>query len=251
VNCDDAISLTPLPRGGSLSLRVDAAQPPEADVLLMAVWEHMCAANPRLFNAPMLALDRAEHIGEGTTLHARLETYQRFAAQGMMHVSPQVEQLSVTGVLLAKDAAGVEHVLLGKRGRGVRVYADQWELGPSGGVDAPSEAGIDAALALTVDEAYLREQLQGEMTEELGRTPPIASMNPVALVHDRFARSCDVVYEVQLACEPWATATGDEASWEYGDTVWVPTAGIAAFVREHDNIIPPSLVIFRFFGWTR
>lgn len=247
MNCEDAITLVPLSRAGTLSLRVDPAPPPEADALLMAAWEHMCAANPRLFNAPMLALDRAEHIGAGTTLHARLETYQRFAAQGMVPLSPQVEQLSVTGVLLAKDAAGVEHVLLGKRGRGVRVYAEQWELGPSGGVDAPAEV----AMALAVNEHYLREQLQGEISEELGRTPPVASMKAVALVHDRFAYSCDVVYEVQLACEPWGTTAGDEASWEYGETAWVPTANIAAFVREHENVIPSSLVIFRFFGWTR
>jgi len=247
VNCHDAVFLVPIASPGALALRVNLVPAPEADVLLMAAWEHMCAANPRLFNAPMLALDRVERAGAGITLHARMETYQRFAAQGMVPVVPEVEQLSVTGVLLATDSSGVEHVLLGRRGRGVRVYAEQWELGPSGGVDAPA----DAAAALTITESYLRDQLRGEITEELGRTPPIASMTPVALVHDRFAYSCDVVYAVKLACEPWPTPGAHETSWEYGQTAWVPTSQIGAFVQRHENIIPPSVAIFRFFGWLR
>lgn len=242
--CADAIRVTPLPAGGALRLRFDPTPPPEPDTLLMMAWEHLRAANPRLYNAPMLALSAMELTPSDTTLSVRLETYQRFAAQGMLPILPPVVQLSVTAVLRSRDAQGAEHVLLGKRGPGVRIYPNQWELGPSGGVDAPK----DAADAAGLDGSYLIEQLQREISEELSRMVPIASATPIALVHDDLAYSCDVVYLVESRATPWPT-DADPVNWEYAGTEWVRTTDIAAFAREHTDIIPPTRALFALLGW--
>jgi len=245
--CAEAIRVVPLAPGAALNVRLDPTPPPEPDALLSLGWEHMRVKNPRLFNAPMLALCATELTPTATTLCVRVETYQRFAAQGMVGIVPPIEQLSVTAVLVARDAQGTQHVLMGKRGPGVRVYADQWELGPSGGVDAPEFTLGAAASTPPIDAAYLHAQLRGEIAEELDRDVRLTRATPIALVHDDFAFSCDVVYLAEVAGPPWSTP--DVANWEYAGTRWLRTADVSAFCRQHEDIIPPTRAIVQMLGW--
>jgi ADP-ribose pyrophosphatase YjhB (NUDIX family) len=178
----------------------------------------------------------------GQEVVCRRSSYKRLTVQPA--VATGVEQLSVTGVVMGRNEAGAECVLLGRRGRRTRIYGGMWELAPSGGIEAGPERR-------TLCEADLVEQLQREYEEETGSRDRLSAVRAAAVVHDPVAHSYDVVFVCRA---PLAQAvTGLEVQpdrWEYEGVRWMPVASLARFDRENSaDIIAPTRALLRFFGW--
>lgn len=221
-------------------------------------WGEMLAANPRLYSGPLLAVVSIDF--EEGVIHTRRDEFKRLAVQPQVKTGVQI--LSVTGVLTARDAQGSEHVLLGRRGRGTRIYGGMWELGPSGGLTPP------AALTTTLDERDARRQVLEEAEEELGlqlgshvdNSPaPSPAHGVVLYVRDTIACSDDLViplrHEEAGSMERLDAALKQQRAthaWEYEETRWVALDELAAFDAQHaSEIIITSRAVFRGLGWVK
>lgn len=201
----------------------------------------MSAANPRLFDGPILSVVGFRQ--EGLTLCAVAErrSYKHLAVQNQ--VDTGTEQLSVTAVVAGVDAAGTRHILLGRRGEGTRIYGGMWELGPSGGVDPP-QPGVHA-----VDDGEFRKQVHAEVEEEMGGGLSVRIEGTVAVVYDPVARSYDIVVRCSAVGLVASAAAGAD-TWEYRGSRWLRESEVAAFDREHaEGIIGTTRALFRCLGW--
>ena len=215
--------------------------PDDAPVATPAVverWEAMRAEKPRLFNGPVLAFMGYAH----GRVAARRDSYQRLAVQEQSPeiVSPPVMQLSVTGVVMALDSAGTRHVLVGRRSHATRIYGGMWELGPSGGIDAPplSHASLDGLDVF--------RQLVQEMREETG-LPADPDPGPiVAITIDPVATSADLVMRIELTRPVEEiiahTDRSGQHGWEYETTRWIACHEFGRFVDEMP-CIPPTAAL--------
>jgi 8-oxo-dGTP pyrophosphatase MutT (NUDIX family) len=223
--------------------------PPPPDARVDEIWERKRTANPRLFNGPILAFESADPARG--VVRARRDEFKSLTVQP--EIDRGVTVLGVTGVLIAKDHAGDQHVFLGRRAHATRVYGGMWELGPSGGVDAPPRS------ADHLDQIDLFKALRVEMTEELGLPIDVErqsrSIVPIAFVHDPIGMSYEIVIRVELTVRVEELITmGDDpertSAWEYDATRWVPMHRLAEFdAQETDAIIPPTRALFRGLGW--
>lgn len=225
----------------TLDLRVliDDADPPTTTPDIDRAWNDQRRANPRLFNGPILSLTSHDDL----TLHTRRDTYQRLTIQSLNKplVSPPVHQLSVTGVLVARDALGTPHVLLGRRSHATRIYGGLWEFAPGGGVDAPPRTQS------SLDGGDLFRQLLQEIREELDLpSPATADLAPgpaLGLASDPTAGSVDVVIRVDLLArvEDILTTSGDAERWEYDHARWVTPDELRMWTaQEPTAFIPPA-----------
>lgn len=220
---------------GEFRVEIDGVPAPAASPRVVARWEALRRANPRLFNGPVLSLTAID----GGVVRARRDSYQRLAVQGEAPelVTPPVVQLSVTGLVTARDASGRRHVLMGQRSDATRIYGSQWEIGPAGGIEPPPPS------VRRLDGHDVFRQLVEEMREEVG-LPADPDPGPVvALALDARADSCDAVMLIDLV-RPLEdviahTEAGARRGWEYRTTRWVPTDLFGAFVRA-EPCIPPT-----------
>lgn len=236
---------------GDLRIEVEHGEPPPPSADVKRRWSDASAANPRLFNGPILRFRSFDPTAR--TILASRDTYQRYSMQRFDARTSTFERdvyhLAVTGVLLARDEAGREHVLLGRRGRETMLYPGHWELAPGGGLDSTD----------------VYAQLLAEMEEELGlrvSTEPRLFEPPgpgdvLGLAIDPNAPSADIVLRLRARADvrtlrsAIADAPG-EHSWEYGSTRWVAFDEVAAFAAaESGRTIPPTLAILRGIGWIR
>lgn len=193
-------------------------------------WDELCAQKPRLFDGPILAF-----VGEDNGLiRARRDSYKRLVVQAETKglIQPPVMQLSVTGVLVAKDANGKPHVFFGKRSDDTRIYGSLWELGPSGGLDPPP------ANVLALDEFAVIRQLQIECRDEVGITGVFTSHDILGLIDDPIAMSTDIVVRLDLQRRVHELQA-NSSNWEYAETRWVPADELTAF-GEAERTIPPT-----------
>jgi hypothetical protein len=235
-----------------------ATQPLTADE--QARWQQLQHANPKYFDGAILS---TQLLPQGdNTIRAEVDRYARFAAQASPAGTPAsiTRLLSVTGVLLASDASGREHVLLGRRSPHVSCYATMWELGPSGGLDVPLALHAEAqtvtstsAPTLTLAEPDIAQHLAREIAEEVGDSSLLARAraSSIAILRDDEARSDDIVMLVHLAQDAHALmATLAPASWEYTELRLLPTDTLHEFDTQHaSEIIPPTRALFRALGW--
>ncbi len=132
------ITIWPIREDVRLNVSIDGAAP-EADERteqkIEATWAKLTEANPRLFDGPILAL--AQFNPATGAVVCRRDTYRRLTVQG--EVETGVVLMAVNGVITARDRAGVEHVLLGRRSVSTRMYGGMWELIPAGGLEPPRE----------------------------------------------------------------------------------------------------------------
>lgn len=225
------------PQGRELSIECDRSIPaaagpdPECD----AAWDAQRAANPKLFNGPVLSV-RAYDPARGT-IRCGVDEFKRLAVQPALDRG--VVLLAVTVVLLAHDADGRELVVLGQRSPRTRIHGYKWELGPSGGFDVPPP-GADR-----LGERDILAQCAHEMEAEL----PVPMLAPrVAAVTYEHGASCLDLIVVARTVLPEGPLR--PANWEYVDVRAVPLDELPAFDAEHaDAIIPPTRALFRFFGW--
>jgi hypothetical protein len=188
-----------------LKLVIDDRQPPGVPAEAQRVWNAMVAANPRLFNGPILSFDRLD----GDELCARSDTYQRLVTH-----QPGVCHLAVTGVLMDQNS-----VLLGKRTGQTPVHPQAWEFVPSGGLDVPKKRAQDATI--------FWKQLLEEMSEEVGTGWQLSMNRVLGLVIDPTVPSADVVIVADVVSRGEASAQ----AWEHQELRWVRVEDLGSFVR--------------------
>lgn len=225
--------------GDALSVLISPHDPPPATQDARREWDRLAATNPRLYNGPLLSVVSIDF--ERALIHARRDTFQRLVVQPRVRTG--VHLLAVSALLLARDERGVEHLFLARRGPNVRVYPNQWEFGPSGGV-APPHASI-ASLA----EHDLCRSLAEEMDEEIGCALPIGE--PIALIRDHVAFSDDLVFRCDAGpLDDPTRSLGAVSNWEYSEALWLPVPEIPAFdARFASQIIPPTRAMWQAMGW--
>lgn len=223
-----------------LIVSIDPSPPPQVDARIESRWQELCAQNPRLFNGRILAFLRADLVA--SCVYVQVDQYKRMATQ--TPENPVLIQFGVTGILTASQYLGSnqpeEVVLLGKRSAETHIYPGQWELAPSGGVDAPPDG------TTTMSVTDIARQVEQELAEETGLDAAHATIEPIALCNDPIAPSLDVVFRVHLDTpSPVHTST-----WEYDELRWIPVRNLARHL-EHNAIelIPPSAAVTRWLGW--
>ena len=197
-------------------------------------WNRKRAINPRLFDGPNLSVRSID--AQTAAIDCVFDTYKRLVVQP--EVETGVRQLSITGVLTAQDAAGVQRVLLGRRSHKTRMYGGMWQNCPAGGIDPDVNA-------TSIDQSGLMDQLLREVKEESGLEPRSAA-SPIAVIFDETARSHDIIVPIDLGTLNLATTRG----WEYDELRWVPTASLAEFeCTSVAGIMAITRAIFRLRGW--
>lgn len=208
-----------------LATSAGSAADPEID----RCWSELVAANPRLYDGPVLLVDRSEP----SVLHARAGRYRELATAAALGRS--LRSIGVQGIVRGRDAAGDSYLLLGRRGGQTRIYGGLWENAPAGSLVPPeisvSELGLpDFAAAL-----------QAEGLEELGLDLSRAAMRVDALLDDPEARSLDIVLEVLLdrVIEPGGSICRTAGTWEYVDSAWVELDVLRHWAQRHAHAISP------------
>ncbi len=243
---------------------------PAADAALDQAWQALCAANPRLFDAPIWSVHDPDPAAG--TLRVRPSSFRRLCAQRDPRVGDLgVRLLGVKCVLLGHDARGHLHIRINRRHPDTRVYGGLWEMGPGGGVgprDAPDRAGA-------ISEDQLLQHLANECQEELGldllrstrpptkaaadqpslpsAAPPRAAPARRALMLDEFATSVDVVFvrEMLHPIDPRAAACrAMDRDWEYIDSAWLARGDVPAFAGRFAGAISPTArALWAWLGW--
>ena len=264
---------------GPLRIVVEPREAPALSGAALGRWLQLQAENPKYFDGPILAV-RQLPAGDNKIV-ASVDRYARLAVQP--EVATGVRMLAVTGVLLASDASGREHVLVGKRAKNVRCYPGMWEIGPSGGL-APTSELLQVAngeQAIVLHEEHVVAQLAQEIEEEIGlcvrdksardisrgadasgeragqsqrhggMLHSRARATSVAILSDGVASSDDIVVVVNLAIEAHELMRELlPANWEYDEVRLVPLDALGEFDEHHaSEIIPPSRVLMRAMGW--
>lgn len=228
-------------RLSSMRIVISDDPPPAVTDDVAGRWAQARAANPRLFDGPVLSLID-EHDG---ALLARRDSYQRLTVQCMEPalVEPRVWQLSLTGVLVARDERGIEHTLLGRRSHETRVYGGLWEFAPGGGIDAP-EPG-----AASLSGADIFDHLLLELREEVGLPADGIEMDRarvIGLTPDPAVGSVDIVIRLDLphALESCCgVGPGGEHRWEYERVEWVGLSSLRVFAQDRELIPPASSIV--------
>jgi len=229
--------IVPLDPACPPSVRIVRDGPPADSPEVRDRWRALCDANPRYHDGPILAVVSVDR--RTSEIVVRKDRYARLAVQPQ--VSTRVRLLGVTGVLTAHDAMGRAHVLLGRRGDQVRIYAGMWELGPSGGVNCP---GGDISVLSFED---LCRALADEIEEEVGLPAP-RSPRAIAIARDHRAMSDDVVIACDAGGLEGAMASMRACEWEYREAIWMPIDSLGAFDSANE-LIAPTRGIMRLLGW--
>ncbi len=229
--------ITAWPLAAPPRVRLTPGAAPPISGAAAARWADMCRANPRHFDGPLLSVVTFD--SDANEVLARRDGYARLAVQPQVRTG--VQQLSITAVLLARDASGREHVLLGRRSRETRIFGGMWEVGPSGGLPPPP-ASIEELPA-----SAILNHAADEVAEEVGLT--ITTGRAVAYLRDESAHSDDICIACDVGPLESVFAAGP-ANWEYTETRWTPTDTIAQFDTDHaTHIINATRALFRVMGW--
>ncbi|MFG0306191.1 MAG: hypothetical protein ACF8Q5_08255 [Phycisphaerales bacterium JB040] len=222
-----------------LTISISNAPPtvdPALEAAIEARWAELLVEKPESFDGPILTY-RGYHR-DTHTVHACVDSYRRLGVQSAERnpVQTGVTILSVTGVLVVGDG-----VIVAKRSDLTRVYPEQWELAPSGGIPPPpprvpsghgaERAGFGGELAL----AALRQ----EAGEELGVDLDTAGARILGLVADPPpGHSMDLVIRVEIEPVPVFAL----AAHEYLDVGTVAVRDLCEFVRA-EPCIPPLVAL--------
>lgn len=238
------VTIWPIPAGRSPTIEIDDAGPahdPALDAAIETVWARQTGTNPRLFDGPILSLTSFDP--DAARVRCRPDSYRRLSVRD--EVETGVTLVAVNAVLIARDARGDEHVLLGRRSPRVRTYGGMWELAPAGGLEPPTPArGV-------VPRAHVLAQLARELHEEAGIRQDVGRATPVAFYADERAASFNLVFVVRPATT-LESLRGDagERHWDCDAIRWLPRSEATAFDRdEGGRTIDASRALLRFLGW--
>lgn len=241
-------------RGGPPRIGLDRSIGPLEDPAVEAEWARMCAQNPRLYDGPILSVHEWDE-GAGK-VRCRVLGFRHLAVRA--RVPNPAEQLSILGITLCAGADGREHVLLGRRGAGVRIYGGMWELAPAGGIEVPGEGVEEITTAALLEQLALefREEVSPHFEEGAARAGESAAREAsiVALVRDPLAFSLDLAAVILLPMGPERAAPlrtpASASAWEYSELMWLPRDEAAGFeAREGGRIIPTTRSLLRVLGW--
>lgn len=228
------------PRG--VRVRMHESISEAADPQVDAAWRELTAANPRLYDGPVLLVDRVE----GSVIHARAGRFRMLATAALL--GREVRSLGVQGVVIGRDHTGETHVLFGRRSGETRIYGGLWENAPSGSLTPPRDPSSD------LDLADFAQALATEGIEELGIDLTNADLRVRGLLDDPHARSLDVVLEAALrgVINPRGSvcAIDDNRRWEYVDTAWVRVNDIRTWSNRRESVLsPPTAALMQWLGW--
>jgi 8-oxo-dGTP pyrophosphatase MutT (NUDIX family) len=213
-------------------------EPPQRDDVDRA-WEAMKRENPRLFGGGLYNV--LEIDADRGRITAEYDLYKRLVVQP--RVETGVNQLSVSALATAPDESGDPCVLIGKRGQQTRIYGGRWQICPAGGVEPPE----DIAALGDIGHEKIRRDLAREFEEEVGIDLDDRPALPIAIVHDRIARSYDLVLRVEFD-RPCTPRPHSGNRWEHMEIRWQSLRDLAAFDRS-ERIIEPTRALFRALGW--
>lgn len=211
-----------------------------------ASWALARAANPRLYDGPIVLVDADSALLAQGRLVCRPSSYRTLvAADTLEALGTRIRALGVQGLVIGRDRDGDKCLLFGRRGPETRVYPGLWENAPSGTVAPPQMLRTgDGRIGLE----HLRAALCDEGLEELGIDLSRCVMTPAAIIDDPLAHSIDVVLRVdvtqQIDPRQRPCPTSDAGAWEYLDLAWVPIARVADWLaRSRHAISPPTLAL--------
>ena len=246
------MALWPWRRGVPLRIDIDHASPTglpeEAEAEVQRRWAALRHENPRLHDGRILSVAALD--ADRGHVNATVGSFKHLAVQGD-GLDLGVRLLGVKAVILARDAAGHEHVLLARRGTETRIYGGMWEVAPAGGIDPPP-VGV-ASLSTSEVIATVRH----EARDELGLALDVADARLLAIARDDTAHCYDFFCALTwpeiidprrgLIC----AASAEANDWEYLDTVWLPRREADQFDRDHAAaIVGPARAVLRWMGWT-
>jgi hypothetical protein len=233
--------MAPKEKNETLGLCVDISplDPPAVTPDVEREWAKIVTANPRVYNGPHLSVVSIDF--DEARIHCRRDTFQRLIVQPRVRTGMRL--LAVSALVVARDACGREHVLLGRRGASVRIYPGMWEFGPAGGVTPPH------ASVRSLSEADLKRNLAEEMEVEIGVTFQVGE--PIAIVRDTIAFSDDIIYRCDAGdLDAARHAMGEPSNWEYSETKWIAVDDLGAFAAKHaKEIILPTRAMVKLLGW--
>jgi 8-oxo-dGTP pyrophosphatase MutT (NUDIX family) len=223
-----------------ITVEVAPCAEPPVDEDIQRVWSRMQRENPRLFGGGIynvLSLDP----GRGRIL-AAYDLYKRLVVQP--EIDTGVNQLSVSGLIIAPGDDGRRRILIGKRGEQTRMYGGMWQICPAGGVEPPEDTGS----LRTLTHEDLTAQLERELEEEVGmRLGGAGAPRPIAIIHDAAARSYDIVLRVDFD-HPCPPRPQKGAGWEHAEIRWVPLEEIPEFCSRR-QVIAATRALFGSLGW--
>ncbi|MBL8759091.1 MAG: hypothetical protein JNK35_11740 [Phycisphaerae bacterium] len=230
-----------------------------------AHWAGLCASNPRYHDGDILSVARIAADGGG--IECVPDRFKRLAVQRDDR-DLGVRLLGVKGMIVGRDQGGGEHVLIARRGPQTRVYHDQWEIAPAGGIDGVVDRSALARAAaggrVDLGTRVVIDALAEEGREELGLEIDPAWCRPVCIVRDEVARSVDVIVRVDWPkpIDPRRAVCGGGAGgggglcaggngWEYTDSAWLARADAPGFeARAAESLVGPMRAALRWAGWT-
>lgn len=225
-----------------------------------AHWAALCAENPRYHDGDILSVARI--AGDGGVIECAPDRFKRLAVQRDGR-DLGVRLLGVKGMIVGRDERGGEHVLIARRGPQTRVYHDQWEIAPAGGIDGVVDRSVLARAAagerVDLGERVVVAALLEEAREELGLEIDPAGCRAVCIVRDEVARSVDVIVRVdwprpidprRAVCGGGGFCAGGNG-WEYTDSAWLSRADAPGFeARAAGSLVGPMRAALRWAGWT-
>lgn len=146
-------------------------------------WRTITAAQPQLFDGPLLSCVALHVDGRDVRIDAEIVAYRDFVVQRRTPLALGVRPLAVTGVTRADDG-----VLLGLRSASATQYPGMWEPVPAGSVVPSGEPNA------------LEHQLFAELREELGICrDEVTSVALAGVVTDESAGVVDVCFALSVA----------------------------------------------------
>ena len=178
-------SATPVNRCELLISAGRGGHEPALERQIESAWRALTAANPRLFDGPLLSVRGLAVEGGALTLEAEVVGYREFVVQrGGLDLG--VRPLAVTGVTWVGP-----DVLIGRRSAHVTQYPKRWEPVPAGSV-APPGRDTDA-------QAALASQLMSELGEEAGIVSAwVRAIDVVGVIDDLDNHVIDVCFAVTV-----------------------------------------------------
>lgn len=217
-------------------LAVQAAAPlaPALEARVDMAWRRAQAAAPgeRPFNGSIVSVVRASK----DEIDVEITEYRRFLAQHSdrgLAAELRLRPLAVSGLLVCADGA-----VFGRRSPNNAEAVGQWELAPSGGVDARTLQVGQAINAV--------DQILVELEEELGVSRRFVERAEMfCMVQAAESGTVDLGIELStptLAAGKLLQAHRTCGSKEYSEVVVVPVAELDRFVlTEGHRIVPTSM----------
>lgn len=200
-------------------------------------WAALSRTRP-LFNGAMLNIASVTKTDGHIVIGAHSVSYKDFLAErNDPSLKLGIRPIGVSGLLLVKDAQGLEYAVFASRKASVTQWPGRLELVPSGSIDA-RHITPSGSVAY---EAQIREELSEEVGVEAKNVKTITGF---ALVYDAQERVYDICCTIELSLRKEDLEKIFTDSVEYEKPLYIPYKDIDAFIALHkEEIVPTSLAL--------